>query len=134
FFLPDLAKALRLDGIATVVDAKHIEKELDDAPEAAAQIAFADVVLLNKTDLVVPEEVERIEARIRKINSIAKIYRTQKAHVDVSRLLNIKARELTAPLEMPAQDERDDDEHDRNHDHDEGREHYHDESVRSFCI
>ena len=133
FFLPDLAKVLRLDGIVTVVDAKHIEKELHDAPEASAQIAFADVVLLNKTDLVAPEEVERIEARIRKMNSIAKIHRTHKAKVDVSMVFNINARELTAPLEIAAQDD-DEHDHDHDHDHDEDHKHYHDESVRSFSI
>jgi G3E family GTPase len=141
FFLPELTKMLRLDGIVTVVDAKHIENELEGAPEASAQIAFADVVLLNKTDLVAPEDVERIEARLRRMNSIAKIHRTQKSRIDVSRIFNIKARELSAPLEATVRGEHnethnhehDHDDHDHDHD-DEHHEHFHDESVRSFYI
>ena len=143
FFLPDLAKVLRLDGIVAVVDAKHIEKELEDAPEASAQIAFADVILLNKTDLAVPQDLERIEARIRRMNSIAKVHHTQKAQIDVSRIFNIKARELTAPLEVTGPDQHihghedaDDHDHGDDHDHDghQHHEHFHDESVRSFYI
>src|SRR5476651_814518 len=65
FMASDLADKLRLDGIVTVVDALHLEKELNDGPEPRAQIAFADVILLNKTDLVPADAVNRIEARIR---------------------------------------------------------------------
>jgi G3E family GTPase len=138
-FLPELTKTLRLDGIVTVVDAKHIDKELEDAPEASAQIAFADVILLNKTDLVAPQDVERIEARLRRMNSIAKVHRTQKSQIDVSRIFNIKARELTAPLEVAVEDEHGhehehNDGHGDDHDHDDHHEHFHDESVRSFYI
>jgi len=138
-FLPELTKTLRLDGIVTVVDAKHIDKELEDAPEASAQIAFADVILLNKTDLVAPQDVERIEARLRRMNSIAKVHRTQKSQIDVSRIFNIKARELTAPLEVVVEDEHGhehehNDGHGDDHDHDDHHEHFHDESVRSFYI
>src|SRR5687768_5977203 len=66
----ELAERLSLDGIVTVADAKHLEKELDDAPEASAQLAFADIVLLNKTDLVSPEDLDRVEKRIRNINAV----------------------------------------------------------------
>src|SRR5436309_14804084 len=67
FKASELAEQLRLDAIVTVVDAKHLDKELNDNPEPRAQIAAADVIILNKTDLVGPVDLERLEARIRKI-------------------------------------------------------------------
>ena len=147
FMASDLAEKLRLDGIVTVVDARHLEKELKDGPEPQAQIAFADVILLNKTDLVSPEELAKVEARVRGMNPLAKIHRTQKSEIDVGKILNVKARELTAPLpEMHKEHEHHHD-HDHKcdehcaHDHDHVRhhhgheeEHHHDESVRSFYI
>src|SRR6185436_17179903 len=108
----DLAKVLRLDAIVTVVDARHLENELSQAPEAGAQIAFADVILLNKTDLVSPADLSRVEGRIRNINSLARIHRTQRAQIDVGRILNIKARDLNAPFELPVADE-----HEHEHEH-----------------
>src|SRR5690349_853647 len=121
FFLPDLAKLLRLDGIVTVADAKHLERELDDAPEAAVQIAFADVILLNKTDLVSAAAAKHVEDRIRKMNSLAKIYRTQKSQIAAGSVLDIKARDLNTPLESLGSDGLEGHDHNgRHHDHDEG--------------
>ena len=78
FFTDDEMRArFRLDSIVTVVDAKHIWQHLDDSPEAKKQIGFADVLILNKTDLVPPAELDKLEARIRKMNSAAKVYRAQ---------------------------------------------------------
>ena len=149
FFLPDLAKVLRLDGIVTVADARHLEHELTQTPEAGAQIAFADVILLNKTDLVSPADLARVEGRIRGMNPLARIHRTQRAQIDVGRILDIKARDLNTPLELPVAGEQDEHEHgERPHEHeheeDVGDEHeghgrskdshYHDEKVRSFSI
>ena len=139
FHASDLADKLRLDGIVTVVDARHFEKELGDGPEPAAQVAFADVILLNKTDLVAPADLERMERRIRKMNSLARIHRTQMAQLDVGKLLNIKARELNAPIAVPAAEEAHHDEHAHDHDHAQGAEehhhhHHHDEAVTSFYL
>src|SRR5262245_35919845 len=86
----ELADRFRLDGIVTVVDARHLEKELHDGPEASSQIAFADVILLNKTDLVSPAELHRVEQRIRHINSLAQIHHTRQSEIDPGQLLNIK--------------------------------------------
>src|SRR5881296_2445564 len=114
----ELSDRLRLDGVITVVDAKNIAKELSDAPEATAQIAFADVVLLNKTDLVGPAELEQIESRLRRINVLAQIHRTRQAEIELARILHIKARELGGSFAMPEQPaEEAQEEHDHDHAH-----------------
>ena len=77
----------RLDGIVTMVDAKHIEQHLDESKpegvvnEAAAQVAFADRLLLNKTDLVGASDLARVEARLRGINHLAPIQRCTRSEV-----------------------------------------------------
>ena len=143
-----LADKLRLDGIVTVVDARHLEKELKDAPEPAAQLAFADVILLNKTDLVSPDELERVETRIRKMNSLASLHRTQKSQIDPAKIFNLKAREVTGSFTMPESvththdhghgdhdHDHDEHDHDHSHEHDGGHHHHHhDESVSSFYL
>ena len=154
FMATELKDKLRLDGIVTVVDARHFEQELEQGPEPRAQVAFADVILLNKTDLVSTEELARIENRIRGMNALAKIHRTQKSQIDIAKLLNIKARELSSPLEFvkpnpmtltltPVDAHADHDHCDHEHgkcDHDHDHEHgaaphgHHDELVRSFYI
>ena len=73
----DVADATRLDAVVTVADAKWLSDRLKDAPEAKNQIAFADVIVLNKIDLVSEEELTEVEARIRAINPYAKLHRTQ---------------------------------------------------------
>ncbi len=138
FFMPELAKTLRLDAIVTVVDAKHIETMLDEAPEAPRQIAFADVVLLNKTDLVAREELERLEERIHKMNSIAQIIRTKRAEIDFAKVLNIKARDLTAAADLGEAVVEHEHEHEHGHDghghgHEDDHEHHeHQDDVRSL--
>ncbi len=147
FKASDLAEKLRLDGVITVVDAVHLEKELADGPEPAAQIAFADVILLNKTDLVTPDQLEKVEGRIRKMNSLAPLHRTQDSRIEPARIFNLKARELTGPFTIPEsaahsehahehhhEDHDQDHEHGHDHDHDEHPHHHHDESISSFYI
>jgi G3E family GTPase len=68
--------------------------------EAQEQIAFADVILLNKTDLVTPQELDRLEARLRTMNAAARIYRTQDAAIDLERVLNVGGFDLNRALEM----------------------------------
>eukprot|EP01036_Dinobryon_divergens_P035033 gene35033-45352_t len=95
-----------LDGIITVCDAKHIILRLDDEKpegvenEAVEQVAFADRILLNKIDLSDEVELASIEARIRTINTVAQIYRTEKGQIDPSLLINIKSFGLEKVLEM----------------------------------
>ncbi|WP_343419626.1 GTP-binding protein [Candidatus Flexifilum breve] len=96
----ELERHLRLDGIVTVVDAKHIWEHLDDSDEAQEQIAFADVILLNKTDLVAPADLDRLEARLHAMNAAAKIYRTQNAVVEMERVLNVGGFNVDRALEV----------------------------------
>src|SRR5919201_105830 len=88
FFVDDeMQRQLALDGIVTVVDALHIWQHLDDSEEARQQIAFADVILLNKIDLVPAAVLESLEARIRHMNAMATIYRVQNAAIAMDKLL-----------------------------------------------
>jgi len=83
-----------LDSIVTVVDAMHISLHLDDRVEAQEQIAFADTMLLNKTDLVTAEELDRLEAKLRGLNRTARIFRTRNADVDIAGLFNSRGFDL----------------------------------------
>ena len=99
FFLDDeLKNQFSLDAIVTMVDAKHFEQHVDELNEPAEQVAFADLVLLNKTDLVDPAALERIERRIRGINGTAKILRTQNANAPIDQVLNVGAFDLQRAL------------------------------------
>src|SRR5437764_1846830 len=93
FFDQELKDKVRLDGVVTVVDCKHVALHRGDR-EVKEQIAFADVVLLNKTDLVPPPEVDLLERRIKAMNATARVIRTRKAATDVSNLLDIQGFNL----------------------------------------
>ncbi len=95
----DMKETLELDAVVTVVDTKHIWQHWD-ADEAQEQIAFADVILLNKTDLVTSEQLEELEQRIRSMNAMAKIHRTRNAEVEMDALLGVKAFDLDRALEI----------------------------------
>jgi G3E family GTPase len=100
FFVDDdIAARTRLDAIVTVADAKHLTGELDRAPEAQEQIAFGDIVLLNKTDLVSEDDLAGVEARIRSINPTAQIVRTTRADVPLETILGRHAFDLDRILE-----------------------------------
>jgi G3E family GTPase len=88
-----------LDAVVTVVDAKHIWQHWD-ADEAQEQIAFADVILLNKVDLVDAEMLDELERRIRSMNAMTKIYRTRNAEIEMDNLLGVKAFDLNRALEI----------------------------------
>ena len=95
----DMQAQLSLDAVVTVVDAKHIHQHWD-ADEAQEQIAFADVILLNKTDLVTPEVLDELEQKIRDMNRMVKIYRTQHSHLDMEAILGVRAFDLDRALEI----------------------------------
>ena len=101
FFTDDEMKAnFRLDAIVTVVDAKHILQHLGTDDESVKQLAFADVIILNKTDLVAPAELDALEFRIRAINAVAKIHRAQNADVPLDHVLNVGGFNLGRAIDV----------------------------------
>jgi G3E family GTPase len=140
----DVQKNARLDAVVTVADAKWLSERLKDAPEAKNQIAFADVIVLNKTDLVSKGELAEVEARIRGINPYAKLHRTERCKVALSDVLERGAFDLDRILDIePDFLEADDHDHDHHHhghdhhdhhDHGHGLKHYHDEEMQSLSL
>ncbi len=101
FFMDDgVKKNTTLDAIVTVVDAKHLLARLEDSHEAEEQVAFADVIVLNKVDLVTPDELDEVEHRIRRLNRTARIHRTTKADVAIAEIMDRGAFDLGRILEM----------------------------------
>jgi G3E family GTPase len=161
FFMDDEVQAkTKIDGIVTLVDAKHVMLHWD-SHEVQEQIAFADVILLNKTDLVTAAELDELEKRIAKMNTQARIHRTKNADINLDKVLNVKGFDLDRILEhepdflksgSPTKDPHDhaDCDHDHGHcgheEHDLGSgrthgldivehtDHTHDESVASVGI
>lgn len=86
----DIAEAFELDAIVTLVDARHLEQHIQ-SKECKAQIAFADVVLLNKVDLVDHAGVAEVERAIRHLNVMASIQRTHRSRVDLHQILDQQA-------------------------------------------
>jgi G3E family GTPase len=127
FFMDDDVRAkTELDAVVTLVDAKHLPLRLKDSREAEDQIAFADVVLLNKTDLVTPEELAKIEATVRAINPSARIHRTERSNIDLTKVLNQGAFNLERALENePHFLDHDHHEHDHTCGPDCGHDHHH---------
>lgn len=142
----DVQKNARLDAVVTVADAKWLSDRLKDAPEAKNQIAFADVIVLNKTDLVTKGELAEVEARIRGINPYAKLHRTERCSVALADVLDRGAFDLDRILDiepdfLEAGDDHDHDHHDHNHHHHDhgqghghGLKHYHDEDMQSLSL
>jgi G3E family GTPase len=104
FFTDDEMKAnFRLDAIVTVVDAKHVLQHLGTEDEAVKQIAFADVIILNKSDLVTLPELHELEMRIRRINAVAKIHRANNCDVPLDRVLDVGGFNLGRATELDPQ-------------------------------
>ena len=153
FFVDDdVREKTALDAVVTVADAKWLSDRLKDAPEAKNQIAFADVIVLNKIDLVTKAELAEVEGRIRAINPYAKLHRTERAQVQLSDVLGRGAFDLDRILEIEP-DFLEDGGHDHDHDHDHhhhghdhdhhhhdhghahhGLKHYHDEDMQSLSL
>ena len=118
----EVRQKTRLDAIVTVVDAKHLLSEIEHAHEAQEQLAFADIVILNKADLVSEEELSAVEARIRRINPTATIRRSIRCDVPLDEVLNRNAFDLERVLEIEP------------HFLHEAHEHEHDDHVTSFSL
>jgi G3E family GTPase len=142
FFMDDnVGRKAKLDAVVTVADAKWLKDRLKDAPEAKNQIAFADVILLNKTDLVAPDELGEVEARIRGINPYAKLHKTERCKIPLPEVLGRNAFDLDRILEIEPEFLGDHHHHDHDHDHDHphhhhdgGLKHYHDEEMQSVSL
>ena len=101
FFVDDeMQGRLRLDGVVTVVDAKHASLHLDDSPEASEQVAFADVILLNKCDLVDEPSLQALEGRLRRMNAMARIHRAVGGVVPLETVLDVGGFDLARALEI----------------------------------
>ncbi|PTX93700.1 cobalamin biosynthesis protein CobW [Spartobacteria bacterium LR76] len=127
----EMQDKLKVNAVVTLVDAKHILLHIDDSEEAKEQIAFADVIILNKSDLVTPAELDSLERRIRGMNALAKIHRTTNAQLPIANVLDVGGFNLDRAMELdPHFLEEEDDEHDHSHcDHEHGHcEHDHDHS------
>ncbi|EFJ51795.1 hypothetical protein VOLCADRAFT_103294 [Volvox carteri f. nagariensis] len=141
FFVDENIKdACVLDAVLTVVDAKHVMQHLNDVKpdgvvnEAVQQVAFADKILLNKTDLVSAEELEDVKERIKHINKPVEVIECQHSAVDVSRLLGINAFSLERLLAMDPEFLETGEDHDHGHDHEHHHHHHgHDHKCDEQC-
>jgi G3E family GTPase len=147
FFVDEeIGRKAKLDAVVTVADAKWLKDRLRDAPEAKNQIAFADVILVNKTDLVDDAGLREIEARIRAINPYATLHLTQRCQVALPEVLNRNAFDLDRILDVEPKfletaEDHDHHHHDHGdgHDHHHGRDHgglqhFHDEDMQSLSL
>jgi G3E family GTPase len=144
FFMDEnIGRRTKLDAVVTVADAKWLNDRLKDAPEAKNQIAFADVILINKTDLVSPDELSEVEARVRGINPYARLHRTERARIALDEILERNAFDLDRILDIePAFLEAEEHDHELEHDHHDdehehhhgGLKHYHDEDMQSISL
>jgi G3E family GTPase len=108
FFIDERIKTeYQLNGVVTVVDAKHIFQQLSNSPEAKEQIAFADMVLLNKIDLINAEDLPELEFKLRNLNGAARICQTRNSDVDIGTVLDLRSLDIVIRAEK----------HDHNHSH-----------------
>ncbi len=122
FFMDEDVRAkTRLDAIVTVVDAKNLLARVEDSPEAEDQVAFADVILLNKVDLVTAEELAAVRAEIRAINPFARVIETERCSVDLAQVLDRGAFDLNRILTVEPDFLKSD-------------HHHHDETVKSISL
>ncbi len=130
----DVRAKTKLDAIVTVVDAKHVLNQLKTSEEAAEQIAFADVILLNKTDLVSKEDLAAIERALRAVNATARLHKMTRGDIALDAILNLGAFDLDRVTEIDPHflpDHNCDDACAHHHDHDHhghdhhGHDHHH---------
>jgi G3E family GTPase len=144
FFVDDEVKArTELDSVVALVDARHVSEQLDRSKEAREQVAFADQIVLNKTDLATPEQLAAVEARLRRLNPLAPIRRAERSNVPLNEILGRKAFDLSRILELepeflnPAHGEPGHvhDEHcGHDHDHHGARGHAHGDDVEGVAL
>jgi G3E family GTPase len=96
----DIREKTFVNGVVTVVDAHHIARHMEDTHEAEEQIAFADVILLNKCDLVPAGTLDGLERHLREVNALATIHRTTKAEIDIAKVLEVGGFNLDRATEL----------------------------------
>ena len=143
FFVDGFLKTrTKLDSVTTVVDARHVLMRLADSREAVEQVAFADQIVLNKTDLVSEQELVEVETRLRKLNPLAPVHRAERSNVPLEAILERKSFDLDRITALepdflnPAHGEAGH-VHDENCDHDHGHEHHdhtHDDEIKSVAL
>ncbi len=144
FFMDDdVRAAAKLDAVVAVVDAKHILLRLEDTDEAQDQVAFADVIVLNKTDLVSADQLKDVEKQIRAINPFAQVHRAERCGLDLREVLDRGAFDLQRILSVAPDfleiEHHHDHEHGQDHDHHHhghthSHDHEHPHSVRSISL
>jgi G3E family GTPase len=128
FFMDDdMKEQFFVDAIVTVVDAMHIHLHLDDSEEAREQVAFADVILLNKCDLVSGVDIDTLERRLRGINALAKVYRTVSGDIPLDKVLQVGGFNLDHAMEIDPHFLEEAEHHGHHH-------HHHEEDVSSVGI
>jgi G3E family GTPase len=103
FVAPEVRASTRLDAFVTVVDAVNVERSLHQNAEAREQVGFADIVLVNKTDLACANQLARVQRLIGQLNPLAKVYRTAHGDIDPSLILGTNAFQLDAKLQVDPQ-------------------------------
>ena len=96
--IPALQQYVRMDSIITVVDSEQIEKQMKETETAREQVAMADFLLLNKSDLVSPEQLDHIEAKARELNPHATIFRTSQSQANLKEILDMNAFKVDQKL------------------------------------
>jgi G3E family GTPase len=146
FFVDEEVRSkAKLDSVTTVVDAKHILLRLADSREAAEQIAFADQIVLNKTDLVSDDDLRMIEARLRRLNPLAPIHRAQRSNVpleailgrggfDLDRILELEPEFLNPAHGEPGHVHDEDCDHEGHDHHGDHHDHQHDDDIKGVAL
>jgi G3E family GTPase len=118
-----------LAGVVTVVDAKYIPMRLEESAEACEQVAFADLIVLNKTDLSTPEKLDETERQLTRLNKVAKIHRTKNSEVDLASIFDIGNVDFSVKLEGHDNHDGDPESHHHGHHH-----HNHLQNIDTVCI
>jgi G3E family GTPase len=121
-----IRRSFSLGGVVTVVDTKYITARLDDSAEAREQIAFADVIMLNKIDLTTAPQLDCVEQAIRRLNKIAPIHRTKNSEVDLATIFDLDVADLAGKIDRCVADE--------DHGHHGHLHHNHLEEIETVCI
>src|SRR5215813_4830513 len=119
-----------LAGVVTVVDAKYISARLEESAEACEQIAFADLIVLNKTDLSTPEQLDETERQLARLNKVAPIERAKNSDIDLGRIFNLGEIDFTQKLD--AHDSHDGHGHAHHHHH--HHHHNHLQNIETVCV